>query len=71
VMPSEQISPGQTGTFFAPGFYELGKFVPCLVLDERGEKLIIELQDKSRGEILTSEFTKRYFVGTDVKEAGK
>ncbi len=62
MMPSEQISPGQTGTFFVPGFYELGKFVPCLVLDKRGEKLIVELKNKSRTEILASEFTKRYFV---------
>jgi hypothetical protein len=54
---------GQTGTFFRPGWpFELGEFIACRVLDILGEKLLVELQDGSHGEIQKSEFEPQYMV---------
>lgn len=54
---------GQTGTFFRPGRpFELGEFIACRVIEIRGEKILVELQDGSQGEIQKDEFTPRYMV---------
>lgn len=54
---------GQTGMFFRPGRpFELGEFIACRVLEIRGEKLLVELQDGSQGEIQKDEFTARYMA---------
>lgn len=54
---------GQTGKFFRPGMsVEFGKFIACRVLEIRGEKILVELQDGSRGEIRKDEFAPQYMV---------
>jgi len=60
----------QTGEFFAiRNPYELGEFVHCRVLENRGDRLLVELEDGSQGEILATEFAPRYMVV--VEEAKK
>ena len=54
---------GQTGTFFRPGRpFELGEFIACRMLEIRGEKLLVELQDGSQREIQKDEFTAQYMA---------
>jgi hypothetical protein len=60
------MKPGQTGYFFAPSLspFELGRFCPAIILEVRGDKLLVEIEDGTKGEILASDFTLRYFVGS-------
>lgn len=55
---------GFTGTFFRPGVPpQLGKFFVCRILEIRGDKLFVELENGSQGEIQAIEFTPHYFAG--------
>ena len=54
---------GQTGTFlWIHNPYELGDFLPCRILEIRGETLLVELLDGSQGEIPANEFTPVYMI---------
>jgi len=48
---------GYTGTFFVPNKLSLGKFVHCRILEVRGDKFFVELEDGSKGEIPRKEFS--------------
>ena len=48
---------GYTGTFFVPNQLSLGEFVNCRILEVRGDKFFVELEDGSKGEIPRKEFS--------------
>jgi hypothetical protein len=58
---------GYTGTFFVPKHLSIGGFVNCRILEVRGDKFFVELEDGSKGEIPRKEFTPMLI--TERKEA--
>jgi len=53
---------GYTGTFFVPKQLSIGGFVKCRILEVKGDKFFVELEDGSKGEIPRQEFSPMLII---------